>query len=167
MQAAALVPFHTIQAQQLLGREGLAASPTHSRPARLSAPEQPGAHAGPPVSAPITPLTHAAEEPRQPFPFPGSPLPFEGALGTYKAGTMLAAQQPGSLPGAGAKAKQEQPWRPGRRDGLGQQWRGRPLAPTLSPLQLGGAPTGSRGALHYSSSLTCPLHKNKPAPLSP
>lgn len=75
-----------------------------------------------PPHAPITPPSHAAEKPR--WPFPRSPLPLTGALGTHKAGTTLTAQQPGSLLGAGAKAKQEQLWRPGRRDGPGQQ-RGR------------------------------------------
>lgn len=93
-----------------------------------------------PSRAPITPPTHAAEEPLWPFPCPSSPLPLKGALGTDKAGTMPAAQQPGSLLGAGAKAKQEQPWKPGRRDGLGQQ-RGRGCSHPPSALSSwGGLP---------------------------
>lgn len=48
--------------------------------------------------------SHMAEEPLQPF--PGSPCPSRGSLGTDKAGTMLAAQQPGSLLGEGKKSSE-------------------------------------------------------------
>lgn len=51
---------------------------------------------------------------------------------------MLAAQQPGSFLGAGAKAKQEQPWRSGRRDGPGQQRGRRCLHPPSSALSSWG-----------------------------
>lgn len=108
----------------------MAALPTCSRPAGLSALGQPRADTGPLCS-------HHASHPCSRGALPRSPLPLKGTLGTDEAGTMLAAQQPGSLLGAGAKAKQEQLWRPGRRDGLGQQM-GRALTPTRGPHQLEG-----------------------------
>lgn len=135
MQAAALVLFYTTQAQQLLESEGLDASPP---PAGLWDCQHRDSQEPTPAPNPVlpSPRTHPAEEPVQPF--PRSRLPLAGALGTDKAGTMLAAQQPGSLLGAGAKAKQEQLWRPGRRDGPGQQRGRRCLHPPSSALSSWG-----------------------------
>lgn len=65
--------------------------------------------------------THAAEEPLQPF--PGSPCPSRGPprqrQGWHHAGCTAARE----LAGRGEKVKREQPWRPGRRNGLGQKGR--------------------------------------------
>lgn len=151
MQAAALVPFYTTQAQQLLfwGERGLAASPTHSRPARFSAPGQPGAHAGPPCS-------HRTSHPcsrRAPsaLPLPWQPpAPRVGPRHRQRwhhAGCTAARDFAGSRGKSQARAAVET-WQEG--------WTGaaegeRALAPTLGPLQLGGAPTGG-GALSYSPS---------------
>lgn len=43
---------------------------------------------------------------RAPPALPWQPLPLRGSLGTDKAGTMLAAQQPGSLLGEGKKSSE-------------------------------------------------------------
>lgn len=87
--------------------------------------------------------THVVEEPLRPF--PGSPCPSEGPLGTDKAGTMLAAQQPGSLLGEGKKSSK-----------------------SSHGDQAGEMDWGRRGELPWESSAKPPaLHRNKPAPFSP
>lgn len=113
------------------GNRGSLPHPPHHRPARLSAPGQPGAHAGTPtLPSHLPPMQQKSLSSPSPAP--------RGALGTGRAGTMLAAQQPGSWLGAGAKAKQEQPWRPGRKDGLGWQRERRCLHKPLALSSSGG-----------------------------
>lgn len=113
MQAAALVLFYTTQAQQLLVKEGLPASPTHSRPARLSAPGQPGVHAGPPVLPPMWRKSPSSPSLAAPAP---QRVPRHRQV-WHHAGCTAAKE----LAGRGEKVKQEQPGRPGRRNGLGQE----------------------------------------------
>lgn len=127
MQAAALVLFYTTQAQQLLMREELPASPSHSRPARLSAPGQPGVHAGPPVLPPTRRKSPSSPSLAAPAP---QRVP-RHRQGWHHAGCTAARE----LAGRGEKVKREQPWRPGRRNGLGQKGRapmGEPCKATCS-----------------------------------
>lgn len=122
-----------IQAQQLLVREELPASPTHSRLARLSAPGQPGAHAGPPVLPPMWRKSLSGPSLATPAP---QRVP-RHRQGWHHAGCTAARE----LAGRGEKVKREQPWRPGRRNGLGQKGRA-PMG------ELCKAACSSQGPLH-------------------
>uniref|UniRef100_A0A663DMQ2 Arginine vasopressin-induced protein 1 n=1 Tax=Aquila chrysaetos chrysaetos TaxID=223781 RepID=A0A663DMQ2_AQUCH len=68
---------NTSPATSVLGRKGLAASPTHSRPAGLSAPGQPGTHAGPPMLPSRLPPMQQ-KSPSGPSPAPAAPCHSRG-----------------------------------------------------------------------------------------
>lgn len=97
------------------GKRGAPCLPTHSRAVRLSAPGQPGVHAGPPVLPPMWQ--------KSPFsPSLATPAPQRvprHRQGWHHAGCTAARE----LAGRGKKVKREQLWRPGRRNGLGQKGR--------------------------------------------
>lgn len=134
MQAAALVLFYTTQAQQLLVREGLPLSPPTAglRDCQLQGSQE---------SMLVPQCSHPCGR-RAPSALPWQPLPLRGSLGTDKAGTMLAAQQPGSLLGEERKSS---------KSSYGDQ--------------AGEMDWGKRGELPWESSAKPPaLHRDKPAP---